>query len=228
MCGAACIDTSHDPKNCDGCKTRCGSAICTASACEDATVLAFTKLYLGDTDLAGVQRSTASKEFGENIDGIDTSGGGDAGASVVCKPSSGGAVARDGTGGHRQFLRPEHHSTHHQHRGLRLLRRSISCSRRPVFRISCASKSWEPAATPRTSRPRSSVEDRPSRRSLCSPSTFDGIAQQLRQSSDIFVDGTQGPNKICDGISIGLGFEAKSVMLGDVLPKAAPPVNVCD
>lgn len=51
---------------------------------------------------------------------------------------------------------------------------------------------------------------------FCEGSTLDPILNQLAQSSDILSDGTQNPEKTCDGISIGLGFEAKAVQLGEV------------
>lgn len=64
--------------------------------------------------------------------------------------------------------------------------------------------------------------------SLCNGSTFDAIAQQLRQSSDILQDGTQDPQKACDGISVGIGFDAKRDGVGAVLGPALPPVDVCE
>ena len=42
---------------------------------------------------------------------------------------------------------------------------------------------------------------------LCG-SQFDGIAQQIRQASDIMSDGTNVAGASCSGISIGLGFDA--------------------
>ena len=46
--------------------------------------------------------------------------------------------------------------------------------------------------------------------SLCG-SAFDGIADQIRQASDIMVDGTNAPGAACTGISIGLGFVGKKI-----------------
>ena len=46
--------------------------------------------------------------------------------------------------------------------------------------------------------------------SLCG-SAFDGIADQIRQASDILHDGTNAPSVPCDAISIGLGFTARKV-----------------
>jgi len=47
-------------------------------------------------------------------------------------------------------------------------------------------------------------------KSLCG-SAFDGIAQQIRQTSDILSDGSNSAGKPCDAISIGLGFTAKHI-----------------
>jgi hypothetical protein len=63
--------------------------------------------------------------------------------------------------------------------------------------------------------------------SLCSGMTLDGILTQIRLSSDILKDGTQDPSKTCDGISIGIGFEAKKVVLGGIGPTTPPPPNPC-
>ena len=56
---------------------------------------------------------------------------------------------------------------------------------------------------------------------LCDNSIFPGLLTTIRQASDIMADGTQDTTKVCDGISIGLGFEMKEVLLGDV-GKATP------
>jgi hypothetical protein len=62
---------------------------------------------------------------------------------------------------------------------------------------------------------------------LCEAQAFDSIAQQLRQASDIRVDGRTDPSLPCDGISFGIGFEATRVILGSTatvppLPDACP------
>ena len=57
---------------------------------------------------------------------------------------------------------------------------------------------------------------------LCSGTTFDSLADQIRQAADILIDGSQDPAKTCDGISIGVGFEAKVVQLGS---SVAPPTQ---
>jgi hypothetical protein len=55
-------------------------------------------------------------------------------------------------------------------------------------------------------------------------STFD---TQIRQAADIMNDGTQDPTKVCNGISIGLGFKAHVVQLGGISPPTAPSANTC-
>jgi hypothetical protein len=64
--------------------------------------------------------------------------------------------------------------------------------------------------------------------SLCSSNTFESIAMQIRQASDIMKDGSNGdPSKTCDAISIGLGFSAQAVVLGGVAPPNPPPPDPC-
>ncbi len=53
---------------------------------------------------------------------------------------------------------------------------------------------------------------------LCDGALFMSLITQVRQASDIMADGSQDPTKTCDGISMGLGFEMKEVLLGDVGP----------
>lgn len=64
--------------------------------------------------------------------------------------------------------------------------------------------------------------------SLCTGTTFDSLADQLRATSDMMSDGTQTTTGTCSGISIGLGFTAKPVQLGAILPPADPSTNPCD
>lgn len=54
-------------------------------------------------------------------------------------------------------------------------------------------------------------------------SALQGIVESIRQSSDILVDGTQDPDKPCDGISIGVGFETRASKLGAVIPPQQIP-----
>jgi hypothetical protein len=62
---------------------------------------------------------------------------------------------------------------------------------------------------------------------LCEGSTIESIKQSIRQASDILKDGTQDPSKDCDGISIGIGFEAVRVTLAGVAPKGSPSPDPC-
>lgn len=62
---------------------------------------------------------------------------------------------------------------------------------------------------------------------LCEGTTFDSIANQLRQASDIMADGSQDPNSECDGISIGLGFSMSQVKIAGVADEAMPPDDPC-
>lgn len=52
--------------------------------------------------------------------------------------------------------------------------------------------------------------------SFCEGSAVDSILNQIRQASDIMKDGSQDPSAICDGISIGIGFDATVVTLDGV------------
>jgi len=64
---------------------------------------------------------------------------------------------------------------------------------------------------------------------FCDPNsqTLQTILNQLRQASDIMKDGTQNAASTCDGISIGLGFDAKAVQLGPVAPPPDPAPDPC-
>lgn len=62
---------------------------------------------------------------------------------------------------------------------------------------------------------------------LCGTQAFDNILQEVRQASDIMSDGTQDPEKTCDGISMGLNFEMKEALLGGVGP-ATPVGMACE
>jgi hypothetical protein len=56
----------------------------------------------------------------------------------------------------------------------------------------------------------------------CFEECWDCVAQQIRQTSDILRDGTQDSARTCDGISIGLGFEASAIEIGPVV--TVPPL----
>ncbi len=64
--------------------------------------------------------------------------------------------------------------------------------------------------------------------SFCGGSTFDALADSIRQAADILSDGSQDPNQTCDAISLGLGFEASAVQLGAVAAPAPPPADPCE
>jgi hypothetical protein len=61
---------------------------------------------------------------------------------------------------------------------------------------------------------------------VCGPPVLDNLITSIRQASDILVDGTQDPTKPCDGISIGLGFDAVAANLGSVGP-TEPASDTC-
>ncbi len=64
--------------------------------------------------------------------------------------------------------------------------------------------------------------------SLCSGPTIDSIISQIAQASDIMADGTQDPTKTCDGISIGIGFDAAVVANPDTIgPMPTMMANPC-
>lgn len=62
--------------------------------------------------------------------------------------------------------------------------------------------------------------------SLCMSVALDSPLLQFAQAADIGLDGTQDPNKQCDGISIGIGYESTESLRGD---PAAPlvPMDAC-
>ncbi|KYG04816.1 hypothetical protein BE21_44670 [Sorangium cellulosum] len=62
---------------------------------------------------------------------------------------------------------------------------------------------------------------------FCSGDTVDAMLDQIRAASDIMKDGTQDPTQPCNGISIGVGFTAKRVQLGEEVPAAEPPADPC-
>lgn len=64
-------------------------------------------------------------------------------------------------------------------------------------------------------------------RSFCEGTAIEGILNQVRQASDIMQDGTQDPNAECDGISIGLGFDADVVTIGGVGTASQPAADLC-
>ena len=63
--------------------------------------------------------------------------------------------------------------------------------------------------------------------SLCSGPTLESVKQQITAASDIMKDGTQNPDALCNGISVGIGFDMKPVSLGTVLDKNPPGEDPC-
>ena len=59
---------------------------------------------------------------------------------------------------------------------------------------------------------------------LCQGQTIEAIANQIRQASDILLDGTQDPLQTCNGISIGIGFKMRNAGLAGV-GQPTPPVD---
>jgi hypothetical protein len=59
---------------------------------------------------------------------------------------------------------------------------------------------------------------------MCDEAMVENIGEQLRATADILRDGTQDPDALCDGISIGLGFEAKAAKLGRAADQALPEI----
>ncbi|MCA9593115.1 MAG: hypothetical protein KC776_07385 [Myxococcales bacterium] len=63
---------------------------------------------------------------------------------------------------------------------------------------------------------------------LCDPVDFESIAVQVRATSDIMLDGSNGdPTQICNGISLGIGFDAAAVQLGPLVPPAPDLPDPC-
>jgi hypothetical protein len=62
---------------------------------------------------------------------------------------------------------------------------------------------------------------------LCSGTTFESLADQIRQAADILIDGGQDPSLPCSAISIGIGFNASAVTLGAVAAAVPPPPDPC-
>ena len=61
----------------------------------------------------------------------------------------------------------------------------------------------------------------------CDGSAIDGILNQIRQGSDIMVDGSQDPNQPCNGISFGMAFDGTTQPIGDFAAPVIPPEDPC-
>jgi hypothetical protein len=62
---------------------------------------------------------------------------------------------------------------------------------------------------------------------FCSGTTIESLLDQIRQSADILVDGSQDPSRTCDGISLGLGFEAVTFAVESVGTPLPPLPDPC-
>jgi hypothetical protein len=60
---------------------------------------------------------------------------------------------------------------------------------------------------------------------FCNPVAVDDVVDSVTQSADIMLDGSNAPGDQCDGISVGIGFDAVAVKLGEPVsvPPPAPP-----
>jgi hypothetical protein len=64
--------------------------------------------------------------------------------------------------------------------------------------------------------------------SLCGDSpTLQSVKASILGAADIMKNGTQDPAQVCDGISVGLGFDMKAVKLGTVMDKNQPGPDPC-
>jgi len=64
---------------------------------------------------------------------------------------------------------------------------------------------------------------------FCSGLIIEQLLTNIRRTADIMSDGSNGDSsETCDGISVGLGFEARAVSLGEVAAELPPPDDPCD
>jgi hypothetical protein len=60
----------------------------------------------------------------------------------------------------------------------------------------------------------------------CVPGVFDQYEAKIRQASDILDDGTQDPQRTCNGITVGIGFDMVRASIGSV-EMPPPKVDPC-
>jgi hypothetical protein len=60
---------------------------------------------------------------------------------------------------------------------------------------------------------------------ICGTSALTQLETLVRQASDIMSDGTQDTTKVCDGISLGFGFDMAPAQIGVVGPASPAPVT---
>ncbi|WP_437493017.1 hypothetical protein WME75_19510 [Sorangium sp. So ce1014] len=63
---------------------------------------------------------------------------------------------------------------------------------------------------------------------VCEGTALETILDSVRHASDIMKDGSQDPSQDCDAISIGIGFTAKEVQLGEIAPPAETTGAPCE
>lgn len=59
--------------------------------------------------------------------------------------------------------------------------------------------------------------------SFCEGSAVEGLLNQVRQSSDILVGKAQSADTECNGISIGIGFQAEPTTVSEISAESLPP-----
>lgn len=66
---------------------------------------------------------------------------------------------------------------------------------------------------------------------LCDLAAFETLAVEVRGAADSLADGTQDPSRVCDAISVGLGFDAVTVVRppdhGEIAQQATPLADPC-
>jgi hypothetical protein len=62
---------------------------------------------------------------------------------------------------------------------------------------------------------------------ICGGSTLTTLQQSILQAADIMDDGSYQPATTCNGISIGIGFDADQIGLPQVVGTPATAVNPC-
>jgi len=62
---------------------------------------------------------------------------------------------------------------------------------------------------------------------LCSGATLEAVEDEFRKGSDIMSDGTQDPNRTCDGVSVGMEFDVVNVQISGAASPVPTPVPPC-
>ena len=204
--------------------------------------LKFTTIHLGEATLTGTVSASAWKDYGYNLDGLCTTKA----STDVCTLVQGSpkAVQVDGTGGNDNSWGANIVPIWQSALGVPAM--SVNASQSPSYLVLDANGKGGFAFTlggivmivplleahvvlsagkgtiagvvdteayinnVRTVAGTISV-------SLCAPSTFDSIAQQIRQANDILLDGTNHNGTACTGMSIAIGFEG-ATSYGGSLP----------